>query len=95
MKNPHLSLPSVLFGAVIAFACTVGTGKDDTASAQSTGGGGRAVVELYVDGDGDACSSNNINDWSVNGGNCDCPSGFSPVGTMFNDGISHTVCLED
>ena len=38
MKNLQISLPSVLFGAVIAFACTVGAGKDDTASAGGNGG---------------------------------------------------------
>ena len=92
MKNPQLSLPSVLFGAVIAFACTVGTGKDDTASAQATGGGGRAVVELYSDFDGDHCIGG-VQYWSVNGGNCDCPSGFSPVGTATS--AEYTVCLED
>ena len=92
MKNPQLSLPSVLFGAVIAFACTVGTGKDDTASAQATGGGGRAVVELYSDFDGDGCASEAS--WRIhnNSGACDCPSGFSPVGIS---GESETVCLED
>ena len=38
MRNLQISLPSVLFGAVIAFACTVGAGKDDTASAGGSGG---------------------------------------------------------
>jgi hypothetical protein len=94
MKNMHLSLPSVLFGAIIAFACTVGTGKDDTASAQATGGVGRAVVELYTDVNGDSCSGTYaVQQWSVNGGDCDCPSGFSPVGTATS--TQNTVCLED
>ena len=104
MKNLHISLPSALFGAVIAFACTVGSGNDDTAiaqsggddtaTAQSSGGGGRAVVTLYIDADNDRCEY--VDYWAVNGGDCDCPSGFSTVGmTRQATGSEHTVCLEN
>ena len=101
MKNLHISLPSALFGAVIAFACTVGSGNDNTAIAQSSGGGGRAVVELSHDADGDGCFNtqrySTHNDWTVtgDGGSCDCPAGFSPVGSVSRSDDAQTVCLEN
>ena len=58
------------------------------------GSNGRAVVLLENDDDYDRCDKNpsdNIAIWGINGGGCDCPSGFTPVG--FHD--DSTVCLED
>jgi hypothetical protein len=58
---------------------------------------GRTVISIRWDADGNNCY--NDDDWKVNGGKCDCPDGFTPVGTVQHceDGryCVNTVCLED
>ena len=63
------------------------------------GGNGRAVFMIARDRDGDDCDNvgGDIELWSINGGDCDCPSGFTPVGFAAGagGGTDETVCLED
>ena len=58
------------------------------------GSNGRSVFLLDYDDEGERCyysTASGVSIWAINGGGCDCPSGFTPVG--FNE--ESTVCLED
>ena len=58
------------------------------------GSSGRTVVRIDLDDEAEMCyhsSSYGVSIWAINGGDCDCPSGFTPVGFLDNA----TVCLED
>jgi len=90
-----LVIPALLSALLLTSCSTASSATDDDCGDMCGDMYSRTVLELYSDADGDACT--NTNDWTVNGGDCDCPSDFSPVGRISSDKYAgtayHTVCL--
>tara|TARA_Y100000310_G_C20652850_1_gene800401 strand:+ start:272 stop:535 length:264 start_codon:yes stop_codon:yes gene_type:complete len=82
----------LIIGAFILGACI-------QSAEGGSDGSGRAVFAIARDRDGDDCDpfGGTTELWSINGGDCDCPSGFTPVGFTSNGAVSveETICLEE
>mgnify|MGYP001209605335 CR=1 FL=1 len=93
------NLPKLIFaastGAVLAFACTVGTGMDDVAKADTAqpavAASSQVVLELSYDSSGVGC----VDDGNRPSNDC-CPNGFSEVGVNARGGGgAAVVCLQN
>ncbi len=93
------SLPKMIFaactGAVLAFACTVGTGMDDVAKADTAdpavAASTQVALEISYDRSGVVC----VDAGHRPSNNC-CPEGFSEVGVNGRGGGTEAVvCLQD
>ena len=93
------SLPKMIFaastGAVLAFACTVGTGMDDVAKADTAqpavASSAQVVLEISYDPNGVVC----VDDGNRPSNNC-CPDKFTEVGVNARGGgAAAVVCLQD
>ena len=93
------SLPKMIFaastGAVLAFACTVGTGMDDVAKADTAqpvvAASSQVVLEVSYDLSGVLC----VDEGHRPSNNC-CPDGFTEVGVNARGGgAAAVVCLQE